>query len=63
MSKIDDEQVLREAQQHVADVRRSTRFTEAVNHYLGALGYGYARQVSAPPAAGRGNRDGGSTSR
>ncbi|MDI6105876.1 universal stress protein [Actinoplanes sp. NEAU-A12] len=49
MTNIDTARAETEARRHTADLRRPTRFGEAINRYLGAVGY--PDPYTAPPAA------------
>ncbi len=55
MSDLNEERILRDVQCDAADLRRSTRYSEVVNRYLGARSYTGPGPVAAPvpqPATG-----------
>ena len=49
MSDLDRQKVEHEAQQHAGDTRYGTRYSEAVNRYLGAIGYQEAGSAARKP--------------
>ena len=56
MSDLESQATQRQAQRAVADVRRSTPYSEAVNRYLGAYGYRETRDAAPVPAPPRPDR-------
>jgi len=49
MSDLDRQEVDHEARRHAGDIRHATRYSEAVNRYLGAVGYQEAGRAARKP--------------